>query len=730
MSDFGSDVGNSSMSLMTKLMEALLKLIEKIYDAFMERRGVDYKLKKAEYGEMKDRAAQRKFVERIEGKTGYVNLKALKKAGVPLTSLGISLDDKGFKELAARCKREGIVITGVEDVRERELNGKKNMVVECKQSDLISLKNLIDLMNDEKRIDKVQEEIEKMQGRNQELATEIAFIKRKDEGLAQDDHDKIAELQGEIEENNLVVNELNKQIAEIRYGHSRELNQEQAYGVCEQAVNGETQRGVAFDKAVDRWTGGSIDKDTTCYVVDAKDPHKYIVCTAKNDIFKEQEYIKTTYEVYNGSKQVYATNDRRFEGRPRDYWTKEKSAMREAGGFSDLVLKFYSVEELQAYRENYKAQNASELDSLGFGKEGRDYDGIIQNLEAKMDECGGVYKDGVTVNKETGKPITLSEGMNDVARAKAAEASVIGKQIANYKDISRLESTVAIARTNVLTTDEGTPEHVAAKEEFEIIESAYKKSLITEASLIDERKSVNAVQAEQDVRISPVKDIELLPEDKEQLAALESKIAEQDNWLYEYVQEIGYSEDWRYKNEVMRPQYDKAKEELAALKAQREEIKEKAARNVVEAGKTDNISPVKDIELLPEDKEQLAALESKIAEQDNWLYEYGQEMAYSEDWRHKKEVMRPQYDKAKEELAALKAQREEVKEKAARNVVEAGKPDDRRDDRVAEVELDKRTMAEYKGEVADRKKDGAKGSDVRDREATKQKAIPKHKEDR
>lgn len=104
---------------------------------------------------------------------------------------------------------------------------------------------------------------------------------------------------------------------------------------------------------------------------------------SKNDTFKNQEYIKTTYEVYNGSKQVYATNDGRFEGRPKDYWFREKAAIRDKGGIGDLVIKFYSVKELEAYRENYKAQNATELDGLEVGKEGRDYDAIIKNLKPK-----------------------------------------------------------------------------------------------------------------------------------------------------------------------------------------------------------------------------------------------------------------------------------------------------------------------------------------------------------
>lgn len=502
MSDFGSEVGNSGLAIMGKLIDALLKLIGKIYELVKERTSAEYKLKKAEYEKIKDKAEAQKFAEKVEGMAGYVNHDDLVKAGVPLTAVGITLDDEGFKNLAERCKREGIVISGVEDVRERELTGKKSMIVECKQSDLVRLANLVDLMNDEMKIGLVQDEIQKLESVNQELETERAGLMNKGD-LTQEETNRIKEISNEIEENNLVVENLNGQISEIRHEHSQELNQEQARGVVEKAVNGETQRGVTFDEAVDRWTGGNLDKDTTCYVVDAKDPNRYIVCNAQNDSFRNKDYIKTTYEVYNGSKQVYATNDGRFEGRPKDYWAREKAAMRDAGGFSDQVIKFYSVTELDSYRELYKAQNTAELDKLDVGKEGRNYFEIIKSLEAKLKECGAEYKDGavIPINEENGKPITLKENMTDAERANAAEAAVIGKQISNYMELEQLESDVAIARTSVLTTNEGTNEHAAAQSVFEKMEGRYKAALDTEAQLIDLRKSINAVQAAHDVKV-------------------------------------------------------------------------------------------------------------------------------------------------------------------------------------------------------------------------------------
>lgn len=502
MSDFGSEVGNSGLSLMGKLIDALLKLIGKIYELVKERTSAEYKLKKAEYKEVKDKASQKKFAEKIEGKVGFVNHDDLVKAGVPLTVVGITMDDAGFKELAERCKREGIVISGVEDIRERELNGKKSMIVECKQSDLVRLAKLIDLMNDEKKIDLIQNEIQKTEDKTQELKTELEELKSK-EAPTQEDIDRINTIENEIKENDLVVENLKGQIEGIRHEHSQELNQEQAMGVVEKAVNGETLRGVTFDEAVDRWTGGNLDKDTTCYVVDAKNPNRYIICNAQNDTFKNKDYIKTTYEVYNGSKQVYSTNDRRFEGRPKDYWTREKAAMRDAGGFSNMVIKFYSLKELETYRENYKAQNSVELDGLNVGKEGRNYDEIIKSLEDKLKDCGAEYKDGV-VSWQDGQAITLTDNMGDEEKANAAEAVVIGKQIDNYKEIKQLESEVAIARTTVITTDEGTEEHAAAQDNFDKAEKKYKDALSTESQLVDERKGINAVQAANDVKTQEI----------------------------------------------------------------------------------------------------------------------------------------------------------------------------------------------------------------------------------
>lgn len=530
MSDFGSEVGNAGLSMMGKVMEALMKLLDKIFETVKERTSAEYRLKKAELKDVKEKTAFKKFAAEVEGRAGLVNYDDLKKAKVPLTAVGITLEREEMQELAARCKREGIIITGVEDIRQREMAGAQFFAIECRTSDLERLGSLLHLMNDEKRIIAFrEEEIAPLESRNKALRAEIAELRAKPH-LTQEDLDKIKELETEIEVNDGVIKNLNKKIQEFREDRSRELNNEQAIGVVEKVVNGETERGVTFDDAINRWTGGRIDKDATCYVVDAKDPDRYIICTSKNDIFHNKDYVKTTYEVYNGDNRVYTTHDGRFDGRPDGYWKNEKAAMRDKGGISDQVIKFNSKEEMEAYRENYKAQNAAELGGLDVGKEGRDYGEIINTLEGQLDKCGATYKDGVAVDQETGDPLVLTEGMSEAERARVAEAVIIGRQIKNYHELAELGTAVNVARVDVMTNTEGSPEYIAAQAELNAVQDKCKAALELEASQIDDRKSINAVQAELETREDREREADREPQEKtkadEREAALDARNAE------------------------------------------------------------------------------------------------------------------------------------------------------------------------------------------------------------
>ena len=499
MSDFGSELGNSGLNIMGKLIDALMKLIAKIYDTWRERTSAEYKLKKAELGEIQFKSEKRKFTEKINGKTGFVAHQDLIRAGVPITDVGITIDDKGFQELAARCKREGIVISGVEDMRARALAGNKNMIVECKKSDLKKLATLIDLMNDEKKIAKLQTELGKIENENVVLQQEFDKLKLIEE--PNEEHiARIEEIEIAIGENNGVAEALMNEIDKIRTSHKEQLNQEQMKSLIEEAITGEVYENIGFDEAVDRWTGGEINRDITCYVVDAKDPEKYIVCNATNDVFRGKTYIKTDYEVFRGDKMVYKTNDGRFEGREKWYWKSEKDKMRSSNGMGKTVIKFYSLSEMEQFKASFERQKKEELDILNKGGNDRDYDAIISSLTAKIEKNGISLQNGVVVDKETGEKLTVTEDVDSKKRIAIAEANVVARQIDNYKEMKGAEEQLAIARAEMLTANLEEKDKAIAN--YNQLEEKYNSFIKKEECLIDERKGVNAVQASEEVNES------------------------------------------------------------------------------------------------------------------------------------------------------------------------------------------------------------------------------------
>ena len=496
MSDFGSELGNSGLNIMGKLIDALMKLIAKIYDTWRERTSAEYKLKKAELGEIQFKSEKRKFTEKINGKTGFVAHQDLIRAGVPITDVGITIDDKGFQELAARCKREGIVISGVEDMRARALAGNKNMIVECKKSDLKKLATLIDLMNDEKKIAKLQTELGKIENENVVLQQEFDKLKLIEE--PNEEHiARMEEIETAIGENNGVAEALMNEIDKIRTSHKEQLNQEQMKSLIEEAITGEVYENIEFDEAVDRWTGGEINRDITCYVVDAKDPEKYIVCNATNDVFKGKTYIKTDYEVFRGDKMVYKTNDGRFEGREKWYWKREKEKMRSSNGMGKTVIKFYSLSEMEQFKASFERQKKEELDILNKGGNDRDYDAIISSLTAKIEKNGISLQNGVVVDKETGEKLTVTQDMDSKKRIAIAEANVVARQIDNYKEMKGAEEQLAIARAEMLTANLEEKDKAIAN--YNQLEEKYNSFIKKEECLIDERKGVNAVQASEEI---------------------------------------------------------------------------------------------------------------------------------------------------------------------------------------------------------------------------------------
>lgn len=479
MSDLGSDAGSTSLSLMAKALEAILKLIEKIIDTW--QRAPERKAKQFEVKEAQSKMERRKALNKVDGKIGFVREKELQKAGVALTSIGIHMAKEDMRELNAICKREGILFTGVVNRQLQKDGGKDFYVIKCKGEDLELMKRAIDRLNDEKRIQGIDDRMSEILSKGEENLT--------DEDIA-------------------MLSALQKEKENIQNKSSVAFNHETSEGVVERAVYGETLKEMSIEEALNRITGRSIDKDQYSIVADASDPSKYIKCHGYMDTYNGQSYIKTDYEVYKNGKQVLATHDGRFDGRPKNYWINQREKIAAVGEFSGAFFKFRTEKEFNKWAEYVRQENTAELHTMEKPGEAKNYEEIKNALNEQLHKNGAEWKDGIVVDKESGNPLVLNENMNPEQKAIVAESVVIGKQIGNYETIELLNRELTIANAQLLISTEGTVEHAEALQRQSATQEKYNSAIEREDKLIIERKNINAVQAEQQTAIEREADIE------------------------------------------------------------------------------------------------------------------------------------------------------------------------------------------------------------------------------
>ena len=549
MSDLGSDSGQSTLTLSAKVVELLLALMDKVYQAWLNRgQGQLTKeqiaVAKEQLADLKDNAERKRILEDLNGKIGFVKYQDLKKSGVPLATVPVDFTENEMRKFAEISKRNGILYSGVTDNVEKA-DGTKCYELLFKERDLERVKETID---------QVQHEI-----LMEQLDTKIAKLEAKGDLTDQEKVDLIY---------------LRAQRAEMQRESCSDLNSRVTDDVIDQAVNGGERERLTLDEALNRFTGRGIDKDVVTIVADANDPDKYIKCHGYQDTYNDKPYIKTDYEVYRGEDMVLATHDGRFDGRPENYWDDQKAAIQNAGEFSDTFFKFYSEEEYKAWAQEVKAQNEQELSSMMKDGE-KDYSSIITDLEQELDSKGGKMQNGVVVDKQSGEPITLTDGMSEVERANVAEMTVIGKQIINYTELKSLDDELAIANAAVEVAVEGSPEHAEAASALAEVQSRYDNAVQLESQLLDERKDINGVQGKQIVE-EQIAEQKYLPEDKVKIDALEAKIDTLENKINDF----GYSSDDLATRQAEQKQLDGMKTELASMK---EELLDLKAESLVRA---------------------------------------------------------------------------------------------------------------------------------------------------
>lgn len=473
MSDLGSDAGSTSLSLMAKILEAILQLISKIYEAHQnapERKLTQLKVKEAKTGSEK-----RDAIKKLDGKTGYVNHKLIQKSGEPLSTNLLTLTKEEMKQFSAICKREGVLFSAVTNAQLKKDGEKAIYAIECRQSDVEKLRAAVDRFNDEKRIAMIDERMK-------------SIMDKGEENLTPQDY---ADLRS-----------LTKQKEEIQRTYGERLNAQTQEQVIQNAFDDTKLKPMDISEALNRITGRSIDKDQYSIIADAHDPSKIIRCHGYEEQDPEtgKPYIKTEYEVYHANQCVLKTHDGRFEGRPDDYWTQEKAKLEAAASFSGEYYKFHSEEEYKAWAEHVSEQNRGELSEMEKDPESKDYDKCRQDAHATLETNGAEIKDGVLYDKESGKPMDeyiKDPNLTPEQKAKAAESMVVAKQLANYDNIEGIRNHADYVNSQLILAKPGSPEYEQAMKDKEATTEQLTAAYAKDKELVEERKSLNAVQSKQ-----------------------------------------------------------------------------------------------------------------------------------------------------------------------------------------------------------------------------------------
>ena len=470
MADLGSDAGQGALNLSSKVLELLMKILDRLYQSWLERGRRE--VTKQQLAELKDSSKRREALSNLNGKSGFVNYQELKRSGMKLRSCGISMSNEEMKHFSEVCKRYGVLFSGVVDNTKTKPDGSKCFDIVIKAEDLEVVKEIANRLNTEKVIAVCDEKIQ--------------TILDKGDSMTEQDKADLLYYQQEKEK--------------LQRGYCDTLNGEKTQDIVERTFLKDESEQLTLDEALNRLTGRSIDKDICTIVADAHDPSKYIVCKGSQDYYQGRPYIKTEYEVYRNNELVLKTNDRRFDGRPEGFWEQQKREIKQAGQFSGFFFKFFSNDEYQKWTEAVKKQNEQELSNMT--KTDKEYSVVMEELQGQLDRNGATIENGVVVDKVTGKVLQdmdLLELPVD-KQMLVCESVIIGEQLENYAKLEVLKPQLELAKADVEMAEIGTPEHKTATEKLEAVQTEYDKAIYKEKDLINMRKEINAGQAVEEVK--------------------------------------------------------------------------------------------------------------------------------------------------------------------------------------------------------------------------------------
>ena len=231
MGDLGGDAGQSALSLSAQVIEALLRLLDKLYQAYLDRGKRE--LTQEQLTALKTDAERKQALENLNGKTGLVNYAELKKSGVPLSSFGVYMTEQEMKAFAAQCKRDGILFSGMSDSTKTSRSGEIQYEICCKSEDLPAMKKVVERMEQEERLVNLNR-------------AEAAILSKGEGNQTDADREQLQKINAEREV--------------IQRGFCRDMNTQTNDSVIDTAVHGVAREPLTLAQALNHYTGGELDK--------------------------------------------------------------------------------------------------------------------------------------------------------------------------------------------------------------------------------------------------------------------------------------------------------------------------------------------------------------------------------------------------------------------------------------------------------------------------------------
>lgn len=506
--DLGNEVAGAAVGAVSnaipKTAEMTMQIIEKMFQLYKEQKRNE--IDKIKLNNLLTEKEKAERIRQIDGMQGCLNHDLLKRyaeeKGTYLVQTGVTLDDPDtmvrFSELA---KRNGIKWSAMDN--SSDVMGIRTIHIETLPQDLESVKNLFELIADEKKVKSIDSKIQEMKELGlDENSDEIEGLKSAKQEII-NKHTSQFNQKVYIDAIDKVLN--NDKIDEnIKIPHGEEFSNGGNVAVNGREIikeEGEVKDTLSI--ALDRDTGRGFDVGRRCYIVDASDPYRYVLATSEKDTFHDKEYIKTTYEVHNPNGKVTSYNDARFENRPRNYWPETKKKIAKDGGFQPdaKLMMFYDENEFRKWQERTVRENRKENVTRTF--DGDYQSRINENMESlkklgceiREDDLYHIEKNAKVGDLLKSEQHGETDGRSRLSALNYAEAICIYDQTKQMQALSKLDEEYTMAKAEALLQEGG-------KEKLESLMAQRDQLIGRVEELEKDRRNINGFenQAREDIR--------------------------------------------------------------------------------------------------------------------------------------------------------------------------------------------------------------------------------------